>query len=106
MYEKQCAMHTLYDCCTIYKYHLQVPFTSTIYKYHLQVPFTSTIYKYHLQVPLGKLEVEKIQGGGLRFFRERLRFFSGWGEIFSGGVKIFSGRVEIFCFFWGGVEKL
>ena len=58
---------------------------------------------YHLQVPLGKLEVEKLQGGGggLRFVREGLRLFSEWGEIFSGGVEIFSGRVEIF-FFWGG----
>ena len=41
MYEKQCAMHTLYDC--------------------------------FVNVPLGKLEVEKFQGGG------------GF-EIFSGGV--------------------
>ena len=59
---------------------------------------------YHLQVPLGKLEVEKFQGGGgLRFFREGLRFFSGWGEIYSGGVEIFSGGVEIF--FGGGVRN-
>ena len=33
MYEKQCAMHTLYDC--------------------------------FVNVPLGKLEVEKFQGGGV-----------------------------------------
>ena len=48
---------------------------------------------YHLQVPLGKLEVEKFQGGG----GGRDFFGRGCGEIFSGGVKIF---------FWGGgVEK-
>ena len=52
---------------------------------------------YHLQVPLGKLEVEKFQGGG------GCDFFSEWGEIFSGGVEIFSGGVEIF--FFGGGEK-
>ena len=34
---------------------------------------------YYLQVPLGKLGVEKFQGGGLRFFREGLRFFFGMG---------------------------
>ena len=44
---------------------------------------------YHLQVPLGKLEVEKFQGGGVEIF-------SGCGETFSEGVQIF---------FWGGGEK-
>ena len=50
---------------------------------------------YHLQVPLGKLEVEKFQGGG-----GGVEIFSGEVAIFSGGVEIFSGGVEIF--FWGG----
>ena len=58
---------------------------------------------YHLQVPLGKLEVEKFQGGGLRFFREGLRYFSGWGEIFSWEVEIFSGGLRFF--FGGGVRN-
>ena len=61
---------------------------------------------YHLQVPLGKLEVEKFQGGGvLRFFREGLLFFSGWGEIFRGELRFFREGLKFF-FLGGGREIL
>ena len=54
---------------------------------------------YHLQVPLGKMGVEKFQGGG-----GGVEIFLGGVTIFSGGVEIFSGGVEIF-FFGGGVRN-
>ena len=55
---------------------------------------------YHLQVPLGKMGVEKFQGGG----GGGVEIFLGGVAIFSGGVQIFSGGVEIF-FLGGGVRN-
>ena len=60
---------------------------------------------YHLQVPLGKLEVEKFQGGGgveiffgrgCDFFRDGVKFF--WGEVrfFREGLRFFFGGVRHF----------
>ena len=45
MYQKQCAVHTLYDC------FVNVPFTSIKKKYIIK------------KIPLDKFEVEKFQGG-------------------------------------------